>query len=53
MLIGVALFTLGVVITIATYTAAGPGGTYIVTWGLMLAGVLAVVKGLWHLIRWW
>lgn len=52
-LIGVGLFALGVVITIATYSMAGPGGTYVVTWGLMLVGVLSVLKGLWHLIRWW
>ena len=51
--IGVGLFTMGVAITAITFAMAGPGGTYIVTGGLMLVGVLSVLKGLWHLIRWW
>ena len=51
--IGVGLITLGVAISAISYSMAGAGGTYIVASGLMLVGVLSVLKGTWHLIRWW
>ena len=51
--IGVGLMALGLAISTISYAAAGPGGTYIVASGLVLVGVLSVLKGTWHLIRWW
>ena len=50
--IGVGLFALGVSIRAATYVMwDGQGGTF--TLVLMLGGILSVLKGVWHLIRWW
>jgi hypothetical protein len=46
---GLIIFGIGVVITVVTYSmAAGHrnGGSYIVSWGPMLAGVVAMVRGL-------
>lgn len=45
---GVGLIVLGGIITAATYSAAAPGGTYIVTTGLFLVGGLTVLRGLWR-----
>ena len=36
----------GLLITIATYTAASGGGTYIVAWGAILFGGLQFIRGL-------
>jgi len=47
---GVGLIVLGGIITGATYSAASPGGTYLVTSGLFLVGGLAVVRGLWRMM---
>ena len=52
-IIGSGLVALGVIITAITYAMAGPGGTFIVASGLALTGVLTILRGLWHLIRWW
>lgn len=46
LMIGVGLIVLGAVITGATYSAADPGGTFVVTIGLFLAGGIAVLRGL-------
>ncbi|HXL94655.1 MAG TPA: DUF2510 domain-containing protein [Streptosporangiaceae bacterium] len=46
---GLIIFGIGVVITVVTYSmAAGhrSGGSYIVSWGPMLAGAVAMVRGL-------
>lgn len=47
---GAIFFVIGLVITIATYAAAdGPGGgTYIVSWGPMVGGVVAMIRGAIH-----
>ena len=46
---GLIVFGIGVVITVVTYSMASShrsGGTYIVSWGPMLAGAVAMVRGL-------
>jgi hypothetical protein len=47
-LIGLGIFVVGLIITIATYSAASSsgGGTYIVAWGPMIVGVIWVIRGL-------
>jgi len=44
----VAWFALGLIVTIATYSAASGagGGIYIVAWGPMLYGVISLVRGI-------
>jgi hypothetical protein len=45
--IGAAIFLVGLIITIATYSnASSGGGTYIVAWGPMILGIIWVVRGL-------
>ncbi|MFQ2917788.1 hypothetical protein ACK3YF_00915 [Aeromonas allosaccharophila] len=46
--IGVALLAFGGVITAVTYSAAGPGGTYVITSGLFLVGAITILRGLWR-----
>jgi hypothetical protein len=49
MLIGLALMTVGIVVTAGTYAMAASsrgGGRYVVTWGLIIFGGLRFVKGL-------
>lgn len=36
----------GIVVTMATYEAAGPGDTFIIAWGAILFGALQFFKGL-------
>jgi hypothetical protein len=38
----------GIVVTVATYSAAEPGGTYLVAWGAILFGGLEFLQGLWQ-----
>jgi hypothetical protein len=46
-LIGAVIFVIGLVITIATYSAASSGGgTYIVAWGPMIVGLIWTIRGL-------
>ena len=52
-LLGIGLFIAGAMVTVWSYSAAGPGGTYLIASGLMLVGLVMVLKGIWHLIRWW
>jgi hypothetical protein len=49
MLIGLAALVGGGLITIASYTAAAPGGTYFLFYGPMIYGAIATVSGL---IQW-
>lgn len=45
--IGAAIFLVGLIITVATYSnASSGGGTYIVAWGPMILGIVWVVRGL-------
>lgn len=53
-LIGAVIFVIGLAITIGTYHAASTsssGGTYFVAYGPMIAGLIAVVRGLITLAR--
>ena len=43
---GIVLIGAGVGITALTYSIAGPGGTYLVTWGLVIWGVVKAGQGL-------
>ena len=52
-LIGVGLCVLGIGITAITHAMAGPGGTFFVAYGAILIGLLTILKGIWHFIRWW
>src|SRR5712691_3399312 len=47
---GAIFFAIGLVITISTYAAAGSGGggTYIISWGPMLGGLVAMIRGAFH-----
>jgi hypothetical protein len=46
--VGAAIFLVGLVITVATYSNASSsgGGTYFVAWGPMILGVIWVIRGL-------
>jgi Protein of unknown function (DUF2510) len=49
---GAIIFAIGLVITVVTYSMASSspsGGTYIISWGPMLVGVIRVATGLYHL----
>lgn len=51
-LIGAGIFVIGLIITIATYSAASSGGgTYIVAWGPMIVGLIWTIRGLMSLSR--
>ena len=52
-LAGIGLIILGTVVTGVTYQMAEPGGTFIVTSGVIFVGVLLLLKGLYHRLRWW
>jgi hypothetical protein len=43
---GLILFGIGLAITVVTHAMAKSGGTYIITWGPMIVGVISVVRGL-------
>jgi hypothetical protein len=42
---GVLMVGAGLLITIGTYATAAPGGSYVITWGLILAGVVRIMRG--------
>lgn len=46
LLVGAGLLVLGIVITTVSYNMAGPGGTYVATTGLILVGIVQIVRGL-------
>lgn len=46
---GFLMLIVGGIITGLTYSGAAGGGYYIVTYGLFLAGVIAILSGLWKL----
>ena len=48
--IGIGLIILGVVVTVATYSAASEGGKYILAWGPMLFGAVFLVKGIFNYV---
>jgi hypothetical protein len=50
MAVGVGFFILGGTVTAISYNATAPGGTYLVTTGLFIVGVLQFFRGLWRLI---
>jgi hypothetical protein len=45
---GVGLLVLGAVITGITYSAASGGGTYVITTGLFVVGVIKILQGIAH-----
>lgn len=49
--IGAAMLAAGIGITWYTYSAAEGGGTYVVTWGLILFGGLSLISGLYRFLR--
>ena len=53
LIIGICLLALGAGVTACSFTTAEPGGAYLVTSGLIGIGLLTILKGVWHLIRWW
>lgn len=42
---GLIIFVLGLAITVGTYAAASNGGTYIVSWGFLLVGIISIIRG--------
>jgi len=44
--LGVAMLVLGALITGITYAAAGGGGTYVITTGLFMVGVIRILQGI-------
>jgi hypothetical protein len=51
MVIGGLVCVVGIIITVATYSAAtsdGHGGTYVVTWGAILFGGIQFCRGIYH-----
>jgi hypothetical protein len=52
--VGVAMFVIGLVITLVTYhnaASSSSGGTYIVAWGPMIVGGVTAMRGLIALVR--
>jgi hypothetical protein len=49
--IGGGLFLLGVAVTIGSFAAAGPGGTYVITTGLIVGGLVEMIRGIIWLAR--
>ena len=48
---GAIFFVIGLVITISTYAAANSGGgTYIISWGPMVGGLVAMIRGIVHVV---
>lgn len=47
--IGLVIFVVGIVITLGTYSAAGPGGGFVVAWGAIAFGGYRLVRGLYYL----
>jgi hypothetical protein len=46
MLIGGGFFLAGLIVTIATYSAASAGGTYYLCWGAIIFGAIQFIQGL-------
>jgi hypothetical protein len=47
---GGGLLFLGTIITVATYSAAEPGGVFLVTTGLFLVGALNLLRGIYRIV---
>ncbi len=48
---GIGMLVLGGIITLATYTAASDGGSYVVTTGLFVVGGFNLVRGIYYQLR--
>lgn len=46
MLVGGGFFVLGLIVTIASYSAASSGGTYYLCWGAIIFGAIQFIQGL-------
>ena len=51
MLFGALWLIGGAIVTLLTYNAAGPGGTYIVAWGAIVFGAIDFLWGLFNWLR--
>jgi hypothetical protein len=49
MAIGAVICVVGILITAGTYSAASPGGHYVVAWGAIVFGGIQFLKGLFQL----
>ena len=49
LLIGAAWFVLGLVVTVGSIRAVGPGGSYLIAWGALGGGLFEVSLGVWQL----
>jgi hypothetical protein len=49
--VGFGIAAIGLLVTFATYTAASPGGTYVVAWGAMLFGAFEGLRGIYRYLR--
>lgn len=49
--IGFGIAAIGLLVTFATYAAAGAGGTYLVAWGAILFGAFEGFKGIYRYLR--
>jgi hypothetical protein len=45
------MLAVGGLITLSTYTSAGPGGNYIVTTGLFAVGGFNLLRGIYYQVR--
>ena len=48
-LIGLAVVLVGIAVTMGTYVATGPGGTFVTAWGAIIFGGFQLAKGLFYL----
>lgn len=49
--VGFGIAAIGLLVTFATYTAAAPGGTYVVAWGAILFGAFEGLRGIYRYLR--
>ena len=49
MAVGGIVCAIGVLVTVGTYSAASPGGHYVVAWGAIVVGGFQFLKGLFQL----
>lgn len=50
-LVGVGVCLVGTIITVATYNASGPGGTFVVAWGAIVFGGIQGIRGIVQLLK--
>jgi hypothetical protein len=50
-LVGFGVCLVGTIITVATYNASGPGGTFVVAWGAIVFGGIQGIRGIVQLLK--